>query len=101
MKKDPDLLIEVWKDLRAKKNVLLFIDTTDQFKDTDLIMNWFNPSIKEKITNEDALMKNGSFLCIRRVLETMPPINNKTIGAYTIKFLNVSDMLNIREILKD
>lgn len=100
MKKDPEKLIEVWKELRAKNNVILFLESEAMTHDTKIIMEWFSASIKEMISREDALMKNGSFLCIRKVLETMPPLTKETIGEYTIKFLSYQEIEHIKELLK-
>lgn len=99
MKKDPDKLIDVWKELRAKNNVILFLESEAMIYDTKVIMGWFSASIKEMLSSEDALMKNGSFLCIRKVLEKMPPLTKETIGEYTIKFLSFQDIDYIKELL--
>lgn len=99
MKKDPNSLIDIWKELRAKNNVLLFLESESMVEDTKIIMGWFSASIKELLSSEDALMKNGSFLCIRKVLETMPPITKETIGEYTIKFISFQEIEYIKELL--
>lgn len=98
---DPSILIEVWKILKDKKNLVLFIETEEIEEDATVILDWFQPIIECKVSSIDAKMINGSFLCIRKVLNKMPPINSKTLGEYEVKVLKVAEMKKIKEALNE
>ena len=97
--KDPEILIEIWKTLKTKKNVIVFVDSENVAMDKDLVFNWFEKIIKQKVSEYDALMLNGTYLCIRKLLRIMPRIDRTTQDNYSIKTITSEDLEMIKECL--
>ena len=98
---DHPILVEIWKILRQKENVALFLETDNMEEDSEIILNWFEPITEAKLSGEDAEMKNGAFLCIRRVIAEMPPINKSTQGEYKVKVITKKQLAELVESLND
>ena len=98
---DHPILVEVWKLLRNKLNVALFLETNNMEEDAERLLNWFEPITEAKLSGEDAEMKNGTFLCIRRIIDTMPPISAATQGEYQVKVITKGQLKDLMESLND
>lgn len=97
--KDHPVFIQIWQFLR-KKSVIVFIETPNFEKDTDKLMSWFDPIIEERLGLEDSKMKNGSFLCIRELLERMPSMNRNAYGDYEVVVLSYKHLTEVLESIK-
>ena len=98
---DHPILVEIWKLLRQKLNVAVFLETDNMEEDAEKLLNWFEPITESKLSGEDAEMKNGAFLCFRRIIDKMPPITAKTQGEYQVKVVTKKQLKELMESLND
>jgi hypothetical protein len=84
MSKDHPVLVDIWGKLRKKRNVIALLDTEDPDTDIPMVLSWFEPITKDTLGGGDVLMKNGTFLCVRKILNIMPAMDPRVVGDYEV-----------------
>lgn len=97
---DHKILVDIWTFLRNKRNVIVLLDTENDF-DISMLLNWFKPITKGKLSSEDIILKNGTFLCVRKLLARMPTMDKRIIGDYEIVVINNQILEEIRQELQN
>ena len=93
--RDPPALVDIWKRLRNKRNVIAFIDSKS-LTDFELILSWFDSITKAKLSYQDIIVKNGKFLCIRSMTDNMPEVDPITQQNYDVVAITATDLEEIR-----
>ncbi len=92
-------LLEIYKLLNSKNNVLVFIETDDINADASLIGDWFKVAVHEKINSREFVMKNRMFLCFREIKDKMPRMVTNNSGLFSVLAIRHNEMVDIRESL--
>lgn len=62
-----------------KNNVIIFINNDNEEyinKKANDLFNYLNDIIQDKMNNLEAITHKGKYICVRRILNIMPKVNN-------------------------
>ena len=99
MNNDHKILVDIWTKLKAKRDVIILVDCEED-EDATVILDWFAPITKHRISRDEAMMLNDKLLCLRRILPRMPTLDPRAVGAYDVVVVSKQSLLEIKQGLQ-
>jgi len=101
MSKDHPTLVTIWTKLRAKANVIAFVDTSNPEEDIEAMLRWFEPITECPLSQGEIQLQNGKFLIFRQITNSMPALDPRVVGDYDVVIIDSQTCSQIVQGLKE